>query len=861
MRKTVYRILYSVVLFCVVFILLEVFAAGSSTQTTTKMSEAVLPVVTMDTGSTAFNTLYGNTMALNSGNMRAVLTPISSDREVQATVQLYGQNLTGVSMEVRDLTGERLIEQGTAEYQIQGDTAELTLSLKNLIEPDTEYLLVLILSTQENDEVRYYTRITYSEDDSVKELAQEALEFAQNFHDMTFDKSNSEELLVYLEPSDKVSNSSLASVGLYNSADQVTWGDMDPVQVTSPVYSVVDIENNYIGVRGTYYVSTEPQETDRTDRTILYRCEEYYELRKGTDRFYLMDYERTVSQDFDPSHPYGTDGNLCIGIGETDMQVVQTSKKDVTAFVHDGRLYEAMSADDLLIYIYGFDAAGDTGVRETNADHDIEILHLETDGSIDFLVYGYMNCGTHEGKTGISFYHYSGEYHTLEEKVFVPYSGSFEVLDQKIGQIAHYDVERKKLYLTLEDALYEIDTEACSLRLVEEDLLSKNFAASESGVLVAYEEWENGAATGRIILRNLNGTDETVIEPESGYKAVPIGFLGLDLIYGTVRTEEAATNSIGTTLEPMEHIYIVDQELNVLEDYHEEGYYVASCEVRDDQVLLERVQRVGTGDGTFGEEYIPAESDTISSGEDTAKTQLAKTTSDSRYGTLVQIDVGISDWSDCEYLRPQEILYEGSRELTLDEAKNSEKSTLSYYYVYCGKGFVEQTRDISDAIAAAEEYNTGVVLSGNGSYIWEKTRDSRSEIDALTDMEEGASLRSSREVCLEAMLSLQGKTADVSSMIEQGMSSSEILKEVLGSEAVILNLTGCTMSETLYYVGKGYPVYACRADGETVLLVGYGPENVEIYDPSAGSVSLKTISEASAEFEESGNQFLSYVTS
>lgn len=859
MRKTLYRILYSVVLFCVVFLLLELLSAGTSTQTTTTMSEAVLPVVTMTTGSTAFNTLYGSTTVRDPGKMRALLTPISAEREIQARVQLYGQTLTDVSMEVRDITGQRLIEEGTPAYELAGDTAQLSLSFKNLIEPDTEYLLVLILSTQENEKVRYYTRFSYSEDDTYLTMAEEALAFAQSFHAMTFNKSGAEELLTYLEPSDKVSNSSLASVGLYNSADAVTWGDLEPTQVTEPVYSITDIENDYIAVRGSFYVSTAPAEEDSVQQTLLYRCEEYYELRKGTDRFYVMDYGRTMSQDFDPAHPYGTNGNLVIGIAQSDMQVVQSSDKGVTAFVHDGRLYEAVSSENLLVYIYGFDSAGDTGIRETNADHDIRILHMETDGSLDFLVYGYMNCGRHEGDTGISFYHYSGEYHTLEEKAYVPYEGSFAVLDQKIGQIAHYDVESGRLYLTLEDALYEIDVNSCSLRLLTEDLFRRCTVISPGGVLIAYEEQQDGAATGRITLLNLNGMGETTVDPGEGLTAVPLGFLGQDLVYGTLRAEDVVSDTTGTVLEPMEHIYIVDQNLNVLEDYHQEGYYVVSCEVRDDQILLKRVQRtVSDGENAGLTRYTAAEDDTISSGTgDSKSTHLTQLTSDARYGTIVQLDVGITDWSKCQYLRPQEILYEGSRELTLQQAENESRE--SEYYVYSGKGLVTRTRNLSDAIAQAEDSNTGVVLNGLGRYVWEKSRAARSEIDALTAMEEGAALRSSREVCLEAMLQQQDVSADVAGRIAEGLSSTAILEEALAGRATVLNLAGCTLEEVLYYVGEGLPVYAVRSDGTVVLAVGYGPENVELYDPASGSVHLQTISEAAAEFEEAGNQFLTFL--
>ncbi len=855
MRKTFYRILYAIVLFCVTFVLLEIFATGTSTQTTTEMSEAVLPVVSMSTGSTVFNTLYGSIRERNPGTYRAPLTPISSERTTSAQVELYGQTITSLSMEVRDITGNRLIEEGEPNVQVSGNQAVVSLSFKNLIESGTEYLLVLILSTEETGEIRYYTRFFYTEDDSEYETAEEALDFAKDFHDMTFDKSNEEELSVYLESSDTVSNRSFASVTLYNSADQVTWGNLAPTEVTSPVYTITAIENDSIGIQGSYYVSVQPEADETVQETRLYRCTEYYELKKGTDRFYLMDYERTMSQDFDPQHPSGTSGNLELGIADTGMQVLQSSKKDVTVFVHDGRLYEVSSSDNRLIYIYGFDSAGDTGVRETNAEHDIRVLHMEEDGSVDFLVYGYMNCGKHEGDTGISFFHYNGTYHTVEEKVFVPYNGSFEILNDRIEQISHYDVEKGKLYLIIEDALYEIDVNTCSLRMVEGQLSERSCAITESGVLVACQEMQDGTSTGNIHLYNLNGMKEITIEPSEGYYAIPLGFMGQDLIYGTVRTEDIVTDSTGTQVLPMEHIYIVDQELNILEDYHQDGYYVTGCEIRDSQALLKRVQKTTGSTGNGIQDYVPAREDTISSGTSESQTQLTQTASSSRYGIIVQISVGISDWSTCQYMRPQEILYEGSRELTPQQAGTG--GDAMQYYVYNCKGYAEQTTSISYAITQGSSYDTGVVLNAAGQYVWKKTSPQRSEIDDLTTMSEGSTQRSSQEVCLEAMLLHENKNADVAGLLAEGKTSLEILEEEL-TDAVVMNLSGCTLDEVLYYVGQGYPVYACEEE-RIVLIVGYGPEKVELYDPSAGSVYLLTIQEASEQFQQAGNRFISYL--
>lgn len=870
MRNTIYRILYAAALFCVSFLLMEVFAAGTSTQTTTEMSAAVLPVISMDTGSTVFNTLYGLTQEQDPGQMRTVLTPIRSDRTIGLQIRTYGQTVSALSMEVRDITGNRLIEQEAVTVTAGGDsvcTAEL--SFKNLISPDTEYMLVLRLSTEQTQDIRYYTRFAYAEEDDYCGDAEEALTFARTFHDKTFDKTAEDYLLTYLEPSDDVSNSSLASVTLYNSADAVTWGDLNPTEVTTPVYSITDREGETFGVRGTYYVSA-PAQNGEPSQTLLFRCEEFYELRKGTDRFYLMDYERTMSQDFDPQHPYGTSGGLTIGITSSQIQTMRNAQRTVTVFVQDSRLYEYSQSENQLIYIFGFDEAGDTGERETHAEHDIRILHVEEDGSTDFLVYGYMNSGRHEGKIGVSFYHYSGEYHTMEEKVFVPYSGSWERLKDRIDQISHYDVETGKLYLILDNALYEIDVNACSLRLVEGNLAEKSAVIAENGVLAAYAEEDQGEATGRIVLVNLNGLNKTIVEPQAGKYAVPLGFLGQDLVYGTASPQDELQGALGTSVTLMDHVYIVDQELNVLEDYHQDGYYVTGCEVRDNQLVLDRVQK-NTSGAASQLAYVSADTDTITSADASSTSSLVQNVSVSGYGTLKQLSLSVTDWSDCQYMRPQEILYEGSRELSprgsaqtgqstqdADSAESSGQTT--DYYIYSCKEYLGSADRISTAIELADQERTGVVVDKSGQYIWKNTTDQRAEIDALTTMESGASTENPRTACLQAMLAYAAAETyqdDASELLAQGKSVLEILSDRL-QDANVLDLTSCTMEEVLYYVEQGCPVYAAEANGADVLIIGYGPENIEVYDPAAGSVHLLGRSAARELFENAGNQFVSY---
>ena len=75
----------------------------------------------------------------------------------------------------------------------------------------------------------------------------------------------------------------------------------------------------------------------------------------------------------------------------------------------------------------------------------------------------------------------------------------------------------------------------------------------------------------------------------------------------------------------------------------------------------------------------------------------------------------------------------------------------------------------------------------------------------------------------------------------------------------ILDLTGATLSEVLYYVNLGTPVYAYTGDDTAVLIVGYDASSITYFDPMNSTYSKMGLTEATTYFESFGNVFVSYL--
>jgi uncharacterized protein YvpB len=111
---------------------------------------------------------------------------------------------------------------------------------------------------------------------------------------------------------------------------------------------------------------------------------------------------------------------------------------------------------------------------------------------------------------------------------------------------------------------------------------------------------------------------------------------------------------------------------------------------------------------------------------------------------------------------------------------------------------------------------------------------------------------------ISAMLVRKGESAEVHSMLEQGETPISVLQKALKNE-LVLDLTGCTLTEVLYYVSQGAPVYARTGENEAVLLIGYDAANVIVYQPTTDSYSKIASDNATTMFENAGNVFISYV--
>lgn len=839
MKKTIIRIAVCVVVFLASALIIGSIMNQGHNNMTMEMAPATLPMITMESGGVACNELHGNTVEMDVAYQKDCITLLGEGRQANFTVNTFGREITGISTEVRSIDGNRLIENSEVTgWKANGKSFSVSLTLKDLIDTNTQYSLTLILELEGEQKVYYYTTILWNDDVHISEI----LEFATDFHGKLYDKEVAKELTKYLEPNSKLTdNGTFHKVNIHSSFQQITWGSLEPVQEDAASIRLTQVSGNVASLLMDFVVST-----GEGKNKIYYNVEEYYRVRYTSERMYLLDYERTMTQIPDTTRMYAND-KILLGITDENVDMMESADGNTVVFSDMGQLLSYNAATNGLTVIFSFYDKDNADRRTLYDNHGIKILDVDEGGNVKFAVYGYMNRGRHEGETGIQIISYDNSLNTIEEEVYIPYSKSYAVLKDEMEQLL-YRNRQQHVYFFLENGVYDVDLENRSAEQLVSIRQDDSLQVSENHEIIVWQEGDDINHSNQLNVRNLNTGEQTVIRAEDGEAIRPLGFMGEDIIYGVARESDIRTENSGQIFYPMYKVCISNSSGNNLKEYGQDGIYIVDCAIEGNQITLSRIQRSENGS------YQEILNDQIMNNVEEEPGQNKVVTADiDIYERYVQIQTKTTiDTKTIKVLNPKEVVFEGGRELTLDAV-----SEVSRYYVYNAYGV--QGIYSAPGKAVKEAYDSsGVVTNDRGITVWLKgNRVSRNQIMAIKE-ESVTDQKNSLTVCLDNILRHAGITRNTEYDLAQGKTAIQILEENM-TGVQVLDLSGCSLDAVLYYVNQDIPVLAILEDGEAVLVTGFNEFNVVIMEPSTGKLYKKGMNDATTWFAENGNHFISYM--
>lgn len=772
--------------------------------------------------------------------MRDTITPLREDLTLPVIIRTFQNQIEGISYEVRSMDMQRLIENGEiSAFSQKNGEVKVELQFENILEQDTEYVLIFQV-VSDGKPVYYYTRIIREKD----YYTRESLDFVMKFHTQTFDKAQAENLATYLEPDGKADNTTLQKVTIHSSLSQVSWGDFAGKRLEEPVPSIKEMGSSYNTIVLRYVVTAAGDKGE----VEYYNVEEYYRVRYNSinSRMYLLNYERNMNQIFRGENGIVDNNRLLLGIASANVKYKANEKGNIISFVQEGELWLYNSDSHELSQVFSFLDPEGISERENNGQHEIQIMRIDETGSMDFVVYGYMNRGHHEGQTGIGVYHYDSLGNTVEEELFLPSNRSYEMLKADWGQI-FYASDGNMFYLLADGKLYKIDLSSRKAEIVISELSSGSYAVSQDGRYIA---WQKGGEnlTNTLKIMDLEGEEVRTIKGKGAEYLKPVGFVESDFVYGTVRAKDVAADHAGNSRFPMYKVTIADKNSKIIKEYQKEGYYVSNAYVEQDTIFLNRETRTEYG-------WTPAEQDTIKN-QQLATNRLISVDTMVTEKKQTQVLLALPD-QEAELARnpqvkvPREVVLEEEREVELQTDRQEEN-----YYIYSGGKILMSTSSVTDAVQRADE-NMGVVVGARQKYIWRRGRNTSQPMIGPGTVDAQVLSENSVARCLTYLLKTEELSIDVEDLLARGETPREILTEALADQKV-LDLSGCSVNQVLYYVSLGTPVFAMVGQ-EAVLIVGYDEHNTILYRSGENEARKMGLQDSDAFFGGAGNIFLGYI--
>lgn len=828
-------------LFLAALIVFSIITNQDNKDMTTTMKEATLPVVQFYEGNNSVAQLHGYVSKMNITEMRDGIVPVDHTRLLPLKISTYGQNIDGIHYEIRSLDNSRLVAKGEAkEIKKKNDEITANLKIQNILGKNEEYELILILTSGKN-KVRYYTRLIQTENS----YTQDCMDFALQFHAYTFRDDANKFIPKYMDAATGDA-STLNYVDLSCTLNQITWAKLKPEQMGDVDASFKEINDSYNVITLRYVVTTK----GTGGETEYYNVEEYYRLRMTESRMYVLNFERTLNQIFRGENRFISDNNqIQLGIRDKNIEYAVSETGDVIAFVQQGELWCFDRVNNKIVQVFSFLGAEGITMRDNWDQHDIKIARVDEAGSVDFVVYGYMNRGDHEGQVGTAVYHYDGLVHTIEEEVFIPSSSSYEVLKAQMGQLMYVN-EKGTFYLIMDQKLYCIDTDKLTTKVLVKNLKENCYKISDSNQYFAWVDSDKEYQSDVIHLMNLKNASVYDIQAKKGEYILPLGFIDEDFIYGTAQKDKVIVAAAGNTVFPMEKLTIMDTSENshsILKSYKPSKGNIGSISVEDYTITIHLIKKSGG-------HYVAAGTDAIMNreGDTEEKVTVGSTVTDRKETQYQLVMKNGADASKIKMLTSKSVLLESPRDVTV---KN--KDTQEVFYVYKKGDVLLATNEIADAIICANN-NMGIVVDSRQQYVWMRARKSAQTAFGGLKVNDADKGSSSVVQAVSAMLNYKGNGLSVKELIDNGGTPKSAIENTL-KDCVVLDVSGCTAEEILFYVSKGSPVFAMTGTDSAVLVTGYTSGSIYYYDPQTHSTKSKSYKDADDWFKKAGYIFFTYL--
>ena len=775
-------------------------------------NDAVFPEVMIDMNGTLINRMYGYAQPMQTDFTRDSVTPLDTSKKLTFKVNPYDSEVQSFSYEIRTSDGSKVLENKKIKNLSKEDRyLSVDVEIGSDLRMNQEYSMQIALEMKKST-AYYYTRVVSRSQVHASDYAA----FVKYFCEACLDKNSADALGSYLEPKTTGASTNYSGININSSLSEVSWGTLAPQLRQEGIPVIKEINETTASVTLEYQITSQ----NENEETEIYDVKEFYRMKYQDTRIYLLDFRRSANQVFDGILPVCSDDGIILGVRDKNVEYMMNDAATVIAFVQEGDLWSYSPGNEKINQIFSFRKAEDGDFRDSRTQHDIKIVRVTDEGDIDFVLYGYMNRGSHEGYEGIGVYHYNHDKNVAEERAFIPVSESFEFLKKDLEKLSYVN-EKNELFLILAKNLYKINIEDNSSEILEKGIKNANFVSSDNNDHAAWLVSE-GDEKGNIKEIDFDACKTRLIAPQKEQKLRTVGFMNEDLIYGILDKSDILKDEEGHKSVGIRTLRIEDFDGNVKKEYQKDGFYITDISVGD--TLIEFELSAKSGDTS----YVAQKKDTIMNNKkaaaNTVRTELV---SASRTGVRVKLVFNMTKQTDSPLTMYAKVSSTDKKDIVLDTQIPQETA----YYVY-GQGELDSIyTDPAKAVQRADTLG-GVVLNRAQQYVWERGN---------------------------KKTKIQIGTEELPDILLQGTYDIKTLKKSLKKTGTVIDLSGCSLESVLYEVSAQRPVIAKTGTNTSVLIVGYDEYNTYLYDSVKKETYPYGLNDSTDLFQKAGNVFITYI--
>ncbi|MDO4521758.1 MAG: hypothetical protein Q4B57_01280 [Eubacteriales bacterium] len=750
------------------------------------MASASLPLIYMMYKGVEMNPLHGYVQEMEVTQVRDTLTPISTDRDVSIKIQTFAEKVDDVYFEVVTADGKTSLENTkVTELNRQETSIQASFVLQNQLRMNQEYVLKLHLRVEGRD-VYYYTRVVQQDSLHTKEY----LDFVNSFSEKCLNQGDVDILALYLEPEDSAQEGNLSFMDIHTTTDQLVWGKLNPQIYYKSIPMIKELNETTATIVQEYTISARSD----SGKTELYTVTEYFRLRYSNETVMLLDFERNTNEIFNPDNDVMLKNGIRLGITNKNISFISDEEDHYFAFVQGGDLWSYDRNSGKMAQVFTFRQKDDSDYRDIYGQHEVKVISLDSRGNIYFVVAGYMNRGEHEGESGIALYRYDAASGGVTERLFVSTERSYDLLKADIDALTYVSEDEQHFFFLLDGDVYDVDLELMNSEKILEDRKNDCYVGSFSGKYFAYLAENEAYNSQTIRMMNLDTGKTTEVVCADNERLRMLGYMNHSLAYGVANVSDIDASHEGDEFFPMKQIFIVNENGETVKTYGETGIYITGGAIADRLLTMTRVKK-------SGDEWIEVAEDHIIDNAAQESTVGMTTQISERKQTEMLLLLGDVDVPETPQVVRSRFVVNDTPHTMMIAAK---EHTEELYYVYA-KGRLDSIFEHANTAIVRANALYGVVVNQKQQYIWE---------------------RGNRPTTAEIPLG----------QIPPGVLQCELDPDTLAAQLpdkMVIDLTGCTMEEILYFVGTGSPVIADTTDGPRVV-IGYDQwGNVKFYNPKA----------------------------